>query len=91
MKFVTKLKFKFPNLPLAFHPRTCLESLKLIECFFFFTYCSQRKEMSFFGCVYRLRLTRKRIYHTVKFRILSVTSFPRILTVSSFKGFDVCV
>ena len=27
----------------------------------------------------------------MEFRILSVTSFPRIFTVSSFKGFHVCV
>ena len=47
MKFVTKLKFKFPNLPLAFHPRTCLESLKLIECFFFLHIAAREKKCLF--------------------------------------------
>ena len=31
------------------------------------------------------------IYRTVEFRILSVTSFPQIFRVSSFKGFHVCI
>ena len=36
MKFISKLKFEFPTLPLAFHPRNCLECLKLIERFLFY-------------------------------------------------------
>ena len=41
MKFIAKLKFLFPILPLAFHLRNCPESLKLIERFLFCIFRSE--------------------------------------------------